>query len=99
MKYRKKPVIVDAVEWTGRNHREMYDFLTGRQYERHIEVQSDHFYIDHSRGEGGLVIKTLEGDMFANIGDYIIKGVAGEYYACKPDIFSRTYESVKGEQK
>ena len=79
------------------NHREMYDFLTSSRYANYIEFSGNNFYIDHAKGEGGLVIKTLEGDMFANIGDYIIKGVTGEYYPCKPDIFAITYESVEGE--
>lgn len=44
--------------------------------------------------QGSLIIKTLEGDMKANIGDYIIKEINGEYYPCKPDIFEKTYERV-----
>lgn len=52
----------------------------------------EHFRIDHAAVKGGLVIKTLEGNHLANIGDYIIKGVAGEFYPCKPDIFEKTYE-------
>jgi hypothetical protein len=44
--------------------------------------------------DGGIIISTLEGDMIANTGDYIIKGVNGEFYPCKPDIFKKTYEPV-----
>ena len=44
-----------------------------------------------------IIINTLEGDMKANIGDYIITGVNGEVYPCKPDIFEKTYEKVEGE--
>ena len=46
--------------------------------------------------KGGLIIKTLEGEHLASIGDYIIKGVKGEFYPCKPDIFEQTYEQLKG---
>jgi hypothetical protein len=96
MKYRKKPVIIDAVQWTGTNHREMFDFLTSDTFVNEtMTVNGDHFYIDHSRIEGGLIIKTLEGEHVATIGDYIIKGVKGEYYPCKEDVFHQTYEKVE----
>lgn len=93
MKYRKKPVIIDAVKWTGNNHREMFDFLTSTT-DQLIDSSGEHFYICHEKVEGGLVINTLEGEHLASIGDYIIKGVAGEYYPCKPDIFEKTYAKV-----
>lgn len=93
MKYKKKPVIIDAVQWTGKNHREMFDFLTQDTFsEESMKVTGDHFYIDHSKVEGGLIIKTLEGEHLATIGDYIIRGVKGEYYPCKEDIFHQSYE-------
>jgi DNA-directed RNA polymerase subunit RPC12/RpoP len=96
MKYRKKPVIIDAVQWTGKNHREMFDFLTQDTFkEESMEIGGDHFYIDHNKVEGGLIIKTLEGEHLATIGDYIIRGVQGEYYPCKEDIFHQTYEKVE----
>lgn len=98
MKYRKKPVVIEAVKWTGDNHREMFDFLTnGTKHDDPIETSGDNFYIDHYKIEGGLIIKTLEGEHLASIGDYIIKGVAGEFYPCKPDIFENTYEEVNNE--
>lgn len=93
MKYRKIPVVVDAVQWTGENQREMFDFLTN--YEKtddYMSASGEHFIIDHNAVKGGLVIKTLEGEHIASIGDYIIRGVAGEFYPCKPDIFKNTYE-------
>ncbi len=93
-KYRKKPVVIDAVKWTGQNPREMFDFLTGKVDEC-MTTSGDSFYIDHNRVDGGLVIKTLEGEHIANIGDFIIKGIKGEFYPCKPDIFGKTYEAVK----
>jgi hypothetical protein len=51
-------------------------------------------YLTSSGTVKDLYIDTLEGDMLANEGDYIIKGVAGEFYACKPEIFALTYENV-----
>lgn len=95
MKYRKKPVVVDAVQWTGQNCREMYDFLTNETLnDEYMTAEGEYFYIDHSKVEGGLVIKTLEGEHIASIGDYIIKGVKGEFYPCKKEIFEETYEIV-----
>ena len=92
MKYRKKPVVIEAVEWNGINHREMYDFLEGISAEPLLETEGDNFYIDFAKVEGGLVIKTLEGEHRASIGDMIIRGVRGEFYPCKPDVFKATYE-------
>jgi hypothetical protein len=96
MKYKKKPVVIDAVQWTGENHREMFDFLTENAFDAEaMKVSGEHFYIDHNKVEGGLIIKTLEGEHLASIGDFIIRGVKGEYYPCKPDIFHQTYEKVE----
>ena len=78
--YRKKPVTVEAVQWTGENHAEMCEFIDPEVFKIIPRV--------------GLVIHTLEGDHHASPGDYIIKGVNGEFYPCKPDIFAKTYESV-----
>jgi len=97
MKYRKKPVEIEALQWTGKNHREMYDFLTQNAFDKeYMKVSGENFYIDHSKVEGGLIIKTLEREHIATIGDYIIRGVKGEYYPCKEDIFNQTYEKVEG---
>lgn len=86
MRFRKKPVIIEAVQfqgdlstatliraWTGRDIRVMQDEISGQ--------------ID-------LYVQTLEGEMHASPGDWIIKGVKGEFYPCKPDIFKETYEPV-----
>ena len=78
--YRKKPVTVEAVQWTGENHAEMCEFIDSEVFEIIPRV--------------GLVIHTLEGVHHASPGDYIIKGVNGEFYPCKPDIFAKTYESA-----
>lgn len=77
-KYRKKPVIIEAIQWTGKNLSEIDIFMGGTVGNK----------------ETILVINTLEGDMEASIGDYIIKGVNGEFYPCKSNIFDKTYEEV-----
>lgn len=81
--YVKKPVIIRACQWTGKNSAEMSVFLN----------QS---YITTSINEKDLYIQTLEGLMKASVGDYIIEGVEGEYYPCKPNIFHETYEVCDG---
>jgi hypothetical protein len=80
-KFRKKPVVIEAVLWTGNNLDEILDF-------------SPSAYTDYGSGKLELKIQTLEGHHIASIGDWIIKGVAGEFYPCKPDIFEQTYEAV-----
>jgi hypothetical protein len=81
VKVRKKPVVVDAVLYTGNNGDEIATFM---------QFNPGHFH-------GGAVLKipTLEGVMAADPGDYIIKGVKGEFYPCKPDVFAQTYEVVE----
>lgn len=82
MKYRKKPVVIDAIQFDGTD--KSVDWLLSELIAGNI-----------SRNCGHVYIKTLEGIMTANIGDYIIKGVQGEFYPCKPDIFEQTYENVE----
>lgn len=94
MKYRKKPIVIEAIRWDGKNHRDMYKFLGGSD-DDWIRPDGKNFYINHNKVPGGLVILTLEGEHIASIGDYIIRGVNGEYYPCKPDIFEKTYEAVE----
>ena len=94
--YRKKPVIIEAMQWNGENHREMFDFLTNyKKTNDYMSTSGVNFYIDHEKTKGGLIIKTLEGEHVATIGDFIIKGVNGEFYPCKPDIFEKTYEKAE----
>lgn len=90
--FREKPVVIEAIQWSD-NHRDMFDFLTGTTNQP-LTNSEDNFYIDHSRIKGGLVIKTLEGEHVATLGDWIIKGAKGEFYPCEPDIFAATYEEV-----
>jgi hypothetical protein len=79
--YRKKPVVIQAVQWTGENNTEILHFCSS-------------CYITSSGKSKDLVVSTLEGDMSASVGDFIIKGVKGEFYPCKEDIFDMTYETV-----
>lgn len=86
MKYRKKPVVIDAVQYDG-NFRSLDCFSINEV--SHFIVSKD------SEGNQCIKIPTLEGEMTASVGDYIIRGVKGEYYPCKPDVFEQTYEKVE----
>jgi hypothetical protein len=88
--YRKRPVIVEAVCWTGRNYDEIKAFMAGHEWERDA---FDHIVIPTL--EGHIVIPTLEGRMMASPGDWIIRGTQGELYPCKPAIFAQLYESLE----
>lgn len=79
-KFRKKPVVIEAVQWNLENKHLIGDFLYGQKYK--LE-------------DGKILIETLEGTMATEVNDWIIKGVKGEFYPCKPDIFQATYEPVK----
>lgn len=81
-KFRKKPIVIEAIQYDGSpdTAHEIYKLST-----------SDISFMPKE----DLIIRTLEGDMIANVGDWIIKGVAGEVYPCKPDIFEATYEPVE----
>ena len=87
MRYRKKPVIIEAVQWTGDNLLEVITF-TG-QHESAARWSWPEY--DKVVALEGLKIFTLEGPLMASVGDWIIKGVKGEFYPCKPDIFEATY--------
>ena len=81
-KYKKKPVVIEAMKLE-------YNVNS-------IDAVCE--WIGESATkwrDGNVIIKTLEGDMMASSGDYIIKGIGGEFYPCKPDIFDKTYEEVK----
>jgi hypothetical protein len=84
-KFRKKPVVVEAVQWTGANTDEVRAFVNGRM---------DEITDSDIVGGRGLVIPTLEGNMIATPRDFIIRGVQGEFYPCKPDIFEATYDAA-----
>lgn len=88
-KFRKKPVVIEAIKWTGKNLTEVIAFCG----EIHPDIKEWPWdeYAELVKREG-LKIFTLEGPHFASVGDWIIKGVKGECYPCKPDVFSMTYE-------
>jgi hypothetical protein len=85
-KYRKKPVVIEAARLTEDNWNALIRWVNG----------GDTNAIDrnayHGAGEINITIRTLEGEMRANVGDWIIKGVKGEFYPCRADIFVATYE-------
>ena len=81
----KKPIEIEAIEFTGGNWADCCQFMS----------EEPLFFPQEVRFEEEMVIETLEGDMTAQVNDYIIKGVQGEYYPCKPDIFKETYDIVE----
>lgn len=84
-KFRKKPVVIEAIQWRIVNHEQIKSFL-GDAYQANLN--------QHSGKDNYIRIGTLEGVMDAAPGDWIIRGVQGEFYPCKPDIFEATYEQV-----
>lgn len=97
MKFRKKPVVIDAILWDGVDIDSALKFLAdGNEDFSHLPNNSEYVKvgIDFVPPLGTLGIPTLEGVMTASPGDYIIRGVQGEFYPCKPDIFEQTYEAV-----
>lgn len=88
-KYKKKPVVIEAFCWTGDvNQTEDPEWIVDAI--KYLEAG----FLDEGTPEVKLWIRTLEGTMIADRGDYIIKGVKNEIYPCKPDIFDITYEKV-----
>ena len=85
-KYRKKPVTIEAIQLNNHNVREVAKWC-----------EADLGYTFDSTEPDALDIHTLEGTMAAHIDDYIIRGVQGEFYPCKPDIFTATYEDVQND--
>ena len=97
-RFTKNPVTIDAIKWTGSNLREVIAFTDGPPDTRSIHAgMAWEAYVDLVARDG-LKIYTLEGKMLANIGDWIIRGIKGEYYPCKPDIFEATYTSAPQAQ-
>ena len=82
MRYRKLPVVIDAVQILPENENEIFNFMM--EFNCPFEIT----------GKWEFIIHTLEGDMLCSTGDYLIRGVNGEFYPCKPDIFEKTYEKV-----
>jgi len=96
MKFRKKPVVIEAFQMTAErrvDNSEWPNWLNQAWQIDREEVGSV-YPTEAGTGDGTLTIGTLEGQMRVNFGDYIIQGVSGELYPCKPDIFEKTYEPV-----
>jgi hypothetical protein len=87
-KYRKKPVVIEAERFDGTENSIIKIIALSQGSERTKWIRAE---------AKGLLIPTLEGTMWADIGDFVIRGVQGELYPCKPDIFEATYEPVDGE--
>ena len=93
-KFIKKPVEIEAVQWNGDNELEIMDFV-GKKLSISKPPAKMHHVVDGIPATAySIIIPTLEGDMTASKGDYIIRGVKGEFYPCKPDIFEATYDAV-----
>jgi len=88
MKYRKRPVVVEAMQLTDdlRNHTRVANWVSSNGGDAEIPF-----------AEPCVYIFSLEGRMRADIGDYVIRGVQGEFYTCKPDIFAATYEAATND--
>ena len=86
-RYRKKPIEIEAIQFTRDNVEEIKEFTEGNAFNFRTERSIN--------GKSYCEIKILEGTMTATEGDYIIKGVTGAFYPCKPDVFEKTYELVE----
>lgn len=106
-RFKKKPVEIDAIQLLWENWSEICDFApVGQGICRGVWVRADGTWSDRPEIDGddvpsvfpderlGLIIPTLEGDMLATEGDWVIRGLKGEFYPCKPDIFEASYEEV-----
>ena len=90
MKYRKKPVTIEAMQWDGTQAGANTIIAWAAQH----PVESGVIAVPNVGQSGRLIVHTIEGTMHASEGDWIIRGVQGEFYPCKPDIFAKTYEAV-----
>lgn len=91
MKFRKKPVVIEAMQFTNESKEKVFNWIK----EHYLGAYPNLGAYPSSDGDiPTLKISTLEGEMKVQIGDWVIRGVKGEFYPCKPDIFEATYESV-----
>lgn len=96
-KYIKRPVEIEAIKLKESNILDVLAFVEDKNYSE-LSVQGKNEwdkFITIAKKDKSLYVKTLEGNMKASFGDYIIKGVAGEFYPCKPDIFEKTYREIE----
>ena len=94
MKFRKKPVVIEATQWNGtkESYDEIIEFITGKQF----WLKDGSLYNADNLNQP-IIIHTMEGDMTASVGDWIIRGIQGEFYPCNSMIFEATYESCQEE--
>ena len=92
MKYRKKPIVIDAFEYDGDL---MYSNGVWYVPDWAVQAFNDGILFYDENQPWNLYVRTLEGSMLVKVGDFIIKGINGELYPCKPDIFEKTYEKVE----
>lgn len=90
LKFRKKPVVIEAFQLTETNRREILQWAKS-----YAPLGTLIGAVPKSGHPHQMLVHTLEGTMTANVGDYIIRGVQGEFYPCKPDIFEQTYEDAE----
>ena len=93
-KYVKKPIPIEAIQWHGGNEDEIRAFAgKSVKFVRHFSTTEKMPWISTSWAD--LYIESLEGRMKADVGDYVVKGIKGEFYICAKDIFEESYEEVK----
>ncbi len=91
--FKKKPVVIEAIQFINLN-KEAIEKFVGKELKQEIESETA-YLAGVAAPISSLIISTLEGEMKAMPGDWIIRGVSGEFYPCKPDIFEKTYESLQ----
>lgn len=98
-KWRKRPVVIEAIQLNFDSWGAVCGFVTGDSFGGGCYVDENGKATENETPIIGLKIVTLEGTMLAVAGDWIIKGVNGEFYPCKPIIFDKTYELVDGRNE
>lgn len=93
-KYRKKPVVIEAMQWTKDTHKEVIAWLASGNAYNGLTPKPGGALHEYVMG-----VQTLEGGIFASDGDWIVRGVQGEFYPVKPDIFEATYEPANPERE
>lgn len=94
MHYRKKPVVIEAIQWDGNRISEVTDWMS-EAINKPFNEPGAVMRLNNQPTGHEVHIRTLEGVMIASPGDFIIKGIKGEIYPCKPDIFNATYDQVE----
>lgn len=96
--FRKKTLVIEAIQWTGDNLAEIEAFSSAAYFGCPDSIAADYVRSGYEIVMS-LWVRTLEGNLRASVGDWIIRGVQGEFYPCKPDIFEAAYERVSPEEE